>query len=124
MFVRNNKINTPPPQQEEKEQLNPIECPKCKSQNIAYLPDIHKCLGLRIFSYIVLTIGILIICGNAANKQVTTIDELFTLIINSIEQFIVPIFFFIVIRIIIIFKENKTHVKCVCKDCGTIWIFD
>lgn len=97
----------------------PICCPQCGSRNLAFVGEYHKCLGLRIASYIIL--GFLaVLCYGHLWDFVRGVGS------DTMHTFFTACFAiaFIVLQIIILVNESKTHAKAICRDCGQIWLLD
>lgn len=90
---------------------HPIACPHCKSKNLAYVTEYHKCIGAYILQMITFLCAIL--SGVVAFK---------TQEISATIALIFCIFFMFVIQVYIFTNESRTHVQCVCKDCGHTWL--
>ena len=101
--------------QEASTKFKPITCPKCKGTNFAVITEKHLGIGLRIFEVVMLVfaIWILLIAGFRSlqypDSETSTLLS-FPLLIYA---------FIVIIRII---HESKTHVQCVCRDCGKTWL--
>ena len=90
---------------------NPILCPHCKSRNIAFVTEYHKEIVLHIFAFIA---GILAV--------IFGINVFYGRNDSSIGVFIFFAAVFLFIEIAILTSESKTHVECICKDCGHTWL--
>ena len=100
-----------------KHKKRPIECPECKSKNIAIITEYHKSIISRIIKSICLILLTVIVFNNLSaflsnNEKLplsfTVILILILLLTDIIQQYI----------------EGKTHIQCVCKDCGSFWLHD
>lgn len=109
MFIRQNKSNDLP--------IKPIICPRCKSKEINTITEYHKSLLCRTIKTILLIIITWIVFSNIKNilaGEISNIAYLFFVLI--------PAFFLTEIAQQII--ESKTHIQCICKDCGNHWLHD
>lgn len=104
---------------------NPIACPHCRSQNLAFVAEYHKELGLRGFeSFLQIFLWFIIIIGIAQNILPSLpnfefdLEELWPFIIASIILYIAKK----IIQHRIIVAESKTHIQSICKDCGHFWL--
>lgn len=99
---------------------NPITCSTCGSRDIAYVAETHRSIFLRFFSLIFLGICVWLI-----SKAIITLlgnpeaDVSISFGFGGI-CFIV----FLCFQISVFFSEARSHVKCVCKDCGDVWLHD
>ena len=90
---------------------HPIACPHCKSKNLAYVTEYHKCIGayiLQMFFLLCVGLGIFEYFKRAAELG------LGVAVICLIFMFVTQIYIFV--------NESRTHVQCVCKDCGHTWL--
>ncbi len=104
--------------QQQDNNLLPTICPKCGKQEIVFLTEHHKCLAARIFqSAIFVAFSIIFI---------VFIQDLFT---TQSEQNLS----FYLMGLIVAFSicqiakhviENQTHIQCVCRNCGNIWLLN
>ena len=92
--------------------FTPIACPRCQSKNLAYVAEAHKCIGARVFLLFVSTIFLIV--GFFALKDPNGQGP--TLFICLIVMLSIQLYIFA--------SESRTHVKCVCKDCGNTWVHD
>jgi len=96
----------------------PITCPICGSKEIAFIPEFHKCILLRIIRTVLIialiTISIFYLPHIFANKTNQT------LIIIEIVVLLV----FLGIDALIKINEEKSHIKGICRNCGNIWLID
>lgn len=101
-----------PPHKEKRSPRNPIICAHCRSNNLAFVTEYHREIGLQIFAFIV---GIL-----------TAILALYVFSSQRYDNSLVVLIFlallFVALEIIILINESKTHVECICKDCGHTWL--
>ena len=88
----------------------PITCPNCQKRDIAFVTDIHKCLWGRLLQVFCLIIVVLLLFNYPLGSE----QFMITLIIGAIATML--------IQSIIAYVESKTHVRCVCKDCGYMWV--
>lgn len=98
----------------------PVHCPHCKSKNIKFLPEYHKCLLLRILTTLLFSMAcFFFFYGMAEALSLPNKDN------NASSWYtigaIFGVFAFILYSIRIV-RESKTHVQCVCPDCGYVWI--
>ena len=97
----------------------PVHCPRCKSRNVKFLTEYHKCLWLRFFSGLFLIAAVtLCFLGIAASlstkKSSGTPAEYEFGALCAVASLV-----FYTIRL---YRESKTHIQCVCPDCGAVWI--
>lgn len=97
--------------QQPKEKLTPIMCPYCKSKNLAFVTEYHKSIGGRILFFLFLTgtLALLLYLLNGYSDD---------LLISTIAVAVITI----LIGIYVIVVESKTHIQCICKDCGFDWL--
>ncbi len=118
-----NKNNISPQENSAPQQMQtvgkPICCPQCGSRNLAFVGEYHKYLGTRIASYIVLGVLAFLCYGHFW-------DFLHGGTSHSTHTFFTACFAiaFIVLQIVILVNESKTHTKAICRDCGHIWLLD
>ena len=108
----------------------PISCPYCKSREIAFVTEYHKAIIWRIIATVIKLIITLII--------VTSIPDLFSDLLAYINSpynrtpdykfdyngILFLINGYVITKIIIHIIEARTHVECICKDCGQVWLHD
>ncbi len=88
-----------------------IECPRCKSKEIAIITEYHKANWARcLLTLFILITGILAILAYG-KENFTNI-----LLVGGIS--------ILAVQIYIADVESKTHIQCICKDCGWIWFHD
>ena len=97
--------------QETNEKFTPIMCPHCKSKNLAFVTEYHKSIGGRIVALILLAFTVLL--AFLGIKQ----DNLAFIAVSAMFGFSV-----LLLVIFIIIAESKTHIQCICKDCGFDWL--
>lgn len=109
------QVSTIPDDTEErlKSKFKPITCPCCGRHNLAYVSQYHKCIKERIISFILLFF-LLLCCYTGFIKD----DSI------SIIGVIILAVLYICCHIKILITESKTHVQCVCKDCGRVWLHE
>lgn len=95
-----------------RENFTPIFCSRCGSLNLAFVTEYHKCLGARICQLLLAGIILFAVLTNIGSKEW---DD-----VLIVSFFSLALIFFIQIAIII--AESKTHVQCVCRDCGNVWL--
>ena len=100
-------------------QFRPIKCPNCGNTELAYVPEYHKYLLLRIFRGIFLIAAIIL--GSITIPQ-------FAVEMDGMPPTFAPMIITAVIAgvlsIIILIKESRTHIKAICQNCGNIWLID
>ena len=89
---------------------NPIQCPECDSRNIALITEYHKSIFGRLLQWLSILITALLVFTNRNNKTA------------YITIAVIGIIIFLLIQAYVSYVESKTHVQCICKDCGWIWI--
>lgn len=90
----------------------PIVCPHCKSKELAFVSEAHKAIVARIFELIVIFLSAIIILYVAKDLDSAVVLLItFAMLILSL-------------RIYIFYTESKTHVQCICKECGNLWLHD
>lgn len=102
-----------------------IRCKHCKSTNLEFLPEYHKCIWLRFFrNILVIVLAIFLLPGLAAIFAGLFTGQEFDwqIIIKLATPLLAYIIIAVILSLIIFFKESKTHVQAVCRDCGKIWI--
>ena len=121
----------------------PITCPRCGSKEIAFVSEYHKAWGLRIIKFILIAIIIGLLISMLPNllEKISTQAESYGVIDNiqsgsgtpsNIEK-TNPInnkIAFLIISALGLFcvettiqrTESKTHIQCICKDCGNHWL--
>ena len=93
--------NTPPPHE-------PILCPRCRSNNLAFITEYHKEIKGRIVQLL-----LFIYFAIAAVYSIR----------DDFDDFpVVALILIIVLHVAINASESKTHVQCICKDCGRTWL--
>lgn len=95
----------------ENQPLTPIVCPHCKSKNLAFITEHHKSIAGRIIALILLAFTVLL--AFLGIKQ----DNLAFIAVSAMFGFSV-----LLLVIFIIVAESKTHIQCICKDCGFDWL--
>ncbi len=100
----------------------PVHCPRCKSRSVKFLAEYHKCLWLRILTPLFFFIACCFLFYGMVESLFFVLsgqenDEAGKYILGCI--FGIISFIFYSIRI---YRESKTHVQCVCPDCGKVWI--
>ena len=90
--------------------MQTIVCPICGNEEIAFVSENHKCIGARIFQ-LALIITALIIATHYNWKLKST--GYITLV------FSIPI---LIIQAYIYCTESRSHVQCICKDYGYVWL--
>ena len=108
-----------------KKQLNPIICPICGSEELAFVPEYHKSVGYRIACVISL-LFCLISAGMIIKDLLSTtnVEIQEANMLTNIFLFAFGVVFFLVFYIVIIAIEHRTHIKAICRDCGYIWLLD
>ena len=95
---------------EEMPTYEPIVCPCCKSKNLAFITEYHKAIGAKVLEAIFLFITIVILISSGFDfEEVGPI-------------FVCFIFATLITHLYIAMTESKTHVQCICKDCGHTWL--
>ncbi|MBQ7923816.1 MAG: hypothetical protein IJ329_00765 [Clostridia bacterium] len=135
--------------------FTPISCPNCKSKNIKFITEYHKCISLRIVTLFCAIIAVVLFRIGAGKSALVLADKaedaIFTsTTVESVEEFenlATPpnnttsdrtsdenrvLFFYIVgglftLLALICFIsyltiEARTHVQCVCPNCGNVWL--
>ena len=96
---------------------HPIICPNCDNRNITIITEYHKSLACRIVEVILLALIFWI-----AIEEIKSFFQSATLNIGPVlALFVIALVCTVIIRHYI---ESKTHIQCVCKDCGWVWIHD
>lgn len=94
-----------------RENFTPIFCSRCGSLNLAFVTEYHKAIGLKILC-LLLALGIIgSIVGAILAKEITILIVTFILF-----------FIWLACQIIVYDIESKTHVQCICRDCGNVWL--
>ena len=99
------------PKQEASTKFKPITCPKCNSTHLAIITEYHKSIGLRAIEVILLISLVIIGFDFIQNPEPEK---------SSFLLFLLLVYAFVFILRIIV--ESKTHVQCVCRDCGKTWL--
>ena len=92
-----------------------ITCPNCKSHEIAFVTEYHKVPAIRILEYIIIFIFIIMLIPEIPKILAGDSDAV---------ELIFFVILFVIIRIIRHSIESRTHVECICKDCGKVWLHD
>ena len=98
----------------------PITCSKCGSTNLAYVSEAHRAIWWRFFAIIALALAASNIIGSIISMMDNPNED-------ARAAFFVGLIFLIVyicMQLKIFFDEARSHVKCVCKDCGNVWLHD
>ena len=94
-----------------RENFTPIFCSRCGSLNLAFVTEYHKAIGLKI---VCLLLSIAMIGGIVAS-----------VIYKDSSILIIPVLLalvWLVCQIAVYDAESKTHVQCICRDCGNVWL--
>jgi len=97
----------------------PICCPNCKSKNISFITDYHKCVGLRIVCEILIVL-LLFFSAKLIINDILKEESAPIFIVGTIVCAILYVGF----KISIYLTEQRTHAKAICRDCGNIWLID
>lgn len=107
-----------------KEKVNPNRhvCPVCGKQELAYVPEYHKCVGTRIaiglFKLLAWGCFILTIIRTLNGITIGEAMEIDT-------EFLPGIFIFLsaalILKGFVFDEESRTHIQGICKNCGHIW---
>ena len=95
----------------------PVVCPRCESDDIAFVTEYHKSLGGRFFEGILLLVIILMFTSSLPNLLAGKSDDSFGIIV-------ILIFLYAIVRFVRHIIESRTHVECICKKCGRVWLHD
>lgn len=120
--------------------MKPIRCKHCGSTYVEFVSEYHRCLGARILRGIArifmwyhavsaFLFWQLLKPANVIGQIFTHLSEkdienaatnaarsgLYALLIGALV---------LVLDLIILLKESKTHVKLICRDCGEIYRID
>lgn len=101
------------PTKEKRPPKNPILCPHCKSDNLAFVSAIRKAHRLRFLQLLAIAATIVFLL------------VYFTGDLSDTGSLVVAAFFGIfalILQLIISYNESRTHVECICKDCGHTWL--
>ena len=114
---------------EHKPFARPIVCPHCGGRSLEFVTEYHKAIGLRVFACILLFWVFIASLYNIPNILYYSLIEFAkssasTKIEESIIAIVVPIVFYILLKLAIYGIESHTHVKSICRDCGHIWLID
>ena len=90
----------------------PSSCPNCEKRNLAFITEYHKCIWGQSAKMFLIIVFAMLIIGN--------INNIDTLIGLSLLAAMV----FCSLQAYISYVESKTHVQCICKDCGYVWLHD
>lgn len=94
---------------------HPIICPNCDSRNITILTEYHKAFIARILEVVLFALIFWIVFEKIKSYIQGAV-------LNTgpvLALLIIALVFTISIRHYI---ESKTHIQCVCKECGWVWI--
>ena len=108
----------------------PIFCAQCKSKNIAIITEYHKEHLLRTINIIIKYILLLFV--------IVSIPDIISDIIairNSpadrtpdlqvpYRLFVAIAIIYVILKLAINARESKTHIQCICKDCGKTWLHE
>ena len=111
-FLQNLQQNAYLQAKKEAPKKKPIVCPHCKSKELAFVTEAHKAIVARVFELLCIFFGFVVILGSWNDLEGAT----FTLLYLSISV--------LLLRIYIFYAESKTHVQCICKECGNVWLHD
>ena len=90
----------------------PISCPYCNKRNIAFITEYHKCVWAKSVQIFCALITILLLFGTRNN-----FDTMIGIGILGVSTYLG-------IQCYISYVESKTHIQCICKECGYVWIHD
>ena len=90
-------------------QMHTIICPICGNEEIAFVSETHKCIGARMFQLVLVLTAIVITLYLGKLKYIGGIALAVTIPILIIQGYIYCI-------------ESRSHVQCICKDCGYVWL--
>ncbi len=111
-FLQNLQQNAFLQAKKEAPKKKPIVCPHCKSKELAFVSEAHKAIVARIFEILCIFFGFVVVLGSLNDLE----GAIFALITFSIIV--------LCLRIYIFYAESKTHVQCICKECGNLWLHD
>ena len=94
-----------------------ITCPHCKSDRIEFVACYYKQIGARIARELFIFASI--ICFAVFLFSLRNEPNASALIVGAILLFIA-----LIVHLRILFFENGTHIKAICRDCGHIWLLD
>ena len=89
-----------------------VKCPHCESKNLAYVAEYHKVIGARVLQLILGFIFFVVLISGIEDLE--DISPILIILLVAI----------LIVQLYILAVESRTHVKCVCKDCGKTWIHD
>lgn len=98
--------------------FTPITCPHCKSREIAFVSEYHVSIVDRIIE-ILLLIAFIPLAIISISK-ITTGEAAGT----PALLLVIVIVLYIIVRSNLQITESKTHVQCICKDCGHLWLIN
>lgn len=95
--------------------IKPIVCPRCKNKDITIITEYHKSLFCRIIKAICLI------------ALVTLAIYYFFEMRDKNKQLPIPIIIILAVAYVTAecvqqYMESKTHIQCICKDCGNYWL--
>lgn len=89
----------------------PIICPNCNKRNIAIITEYHKANWARCIQMFCILVTVILLINYIGRNTFTIIAIVGGISIIGLQCYIAYI-------------ESKTHIQCVCKDCGWVWIHD
>lgn len=104
-------------------------CPHCGNPEPVYVTEYHKEFRLRTLCSL-LNMTMIILCLSFFSKTVTSLEEIFKVIVvlfsGSIPIEIMILLFLMITKMvlkgIITYIESKTHVQAICRCCGNMWL--
>ena len=96
---------------------NPIHCHLCGSENIEFVAEYHKAVFLRILASVSILLAVIF--------SIDIISDIFHLKEHlNTAPIIISLVAYVILKSIIYFVENRTHIKAICRDCGNIWVLE
>jgi hypothetical protein len=89
----------------------PIICPHCDKRNIAIITEYHKANWAHCLQMLCILITAMLLLGYIGQEAFIGIAIAGGFVIIGIQCYIA-------------YVESKTHIQCICKDCGYVWIHD
>lgn len=91
-------------------QMQTIICPICGNEEIAFVSENHKCIGVRIFQLVLIIIALTIATYCKWKLKSTG----YIALVFSIPMLITQAYIYC--------TESRSHVQCICKECGYVWL--
>lgn len=108
-------------------EYRPIKCPRCKSKDLRYITEYHKCIWLlpikktlEIILVVAFFITLLPTLTSLFAGTEIQLDILMQALLGN-GVLVVTLILYLVIITFIFITESRTHVKCICPHCGMTW---